>query len=161
CPEPLVERYRNRISGPLLDRIDLHIEVPVPKLSELRGRAGESSATIAARVATARRRQYARLDGEVFPPINAAMGAEETRRFCPLEDAARQLLDRAYHQLGLSARALDRVTKVARTIGDLEGSEEIAIDHVAEAIQYRALDRRAENSRAGFIDPDSMKSGAN
>jgi magnesium chelatase family protein len=146
CPEPLIERYRGRISGPLLDRIDLHIEVPVPRLSELRGRAGERSEVIAARVAVARQRQHTRLDERVFPPINAAMGAEETRRFCPLEESARQLLDQAYHQLGLSARALDRVTKVARTIGDLEGSEEIAVSHVAEAIQYRALDRRAEGA---------------
>ncbi len=144
CPQPLVERYRSRISGPLLDRIDLHVEVPVPKLRELRGRGGESSAAVAERVRQARDRQAARLLGSVSPPINAAMGVEETRRHCALGAESVPLLEQAYQRLGLSARALDRVTKLARTIADLAGSDQIEAAHLAEAIQYRALDRRVD-----------------
>ena len=147
CTEPLIERYRARISGPLLDRIDLHVEVPVPKLEELRGRSGERSETIARRVQKARDLQSERLSGSVSPPINAAMGAEQTRSFCPMGENTKPLLDQAYHQLGLSARALDRITKVARTIADLEGAEDVEVSHLAEAIQYRALDRRSNSFR--------------
>ena len=144
CPPPLIERYRSRISGPLLDRIDLHVEVPAVTLGELRSRPGEDTAAVAARVAEARRRQLERFGPGVASPINAAMGPEALRRHCALDAAAQGLLDAAFDRLGLSARALHRILKVARTIADLAGSDRIAVGHVAEAIQYRALDRRLE-----------------
>ena len=144
CPPPLIERYRSRISGPLLDRIDLHVEVPAVTLGELRSRTGEGTAAVAARVAEARRRQLQRFGPGVASPINAAMSPEALRRHCALDAAAQGLLDAAFDRLGLSARALHRILKVARTIADLAASDRIAVGHVAEAIQYRALDRRLE-----------------
>ncbi|HEX2643462.1 MAG TPA: YifB family Mg chelatase-like AAA ATPase [Thermoanaerobaculia bacterium] len=142
CPLPLIERYRSRVSGPLLDRIDLHVEVPAVTLKELRATAGERTETVAARVAAARAVQLARFGAGISTPINAAMGPEELRRHCPLDPAGRTLLDAAFEKLGLSARALDRILKVARTIADLAGSDSIRTSHLAEAIQYRSLDRR-------------------
>jgi len=160
CPGPLVERYRARVSGPLLDRIDLHIEVPAVSLGELRAGPGERSEAVAARVRAARECQLQRLtsgpsaspssasgDGSDLPtgaPINAALGPEEVRRHCLLDTAGRKLLDTAFERLGLSARALERILKVARTIADLAQEARIQSAHVAEAIQYRALDRRVE-----------------
>lgn len=140
CPPPLIDRYRARISGSLLDRIDLHVEVPAVSLRELRSSAGESSQTVARRVAEARAVQLERF-GPVETPYNAAMGAEALTRFCAVDAAGRALLDAAFEKLGLSARALDRVLKVARTIADLAGSDSLRSTHLAEAIQYRALDR--------------------
>ena len=142
CPPPLVERYRGRVSGPLLDRIDLHVEVPAVSLKELRSSAGESTETVARRVAAARAAQLDRFGLGTPTPNNAAMGPEQLRRFCAVDPAGRALLDRAFERLGLSARALDRVLKVARTIADLAGSDAIRAAHLAEAIQYRSLDRR-------------------
>ncbi len=142
CPPPLVERYRGRVSGPLLDRIDLHVEVPAVSLKELRSSAGESTETVAARVAGARALQVERFGSQVATPTNAAMGPDQLRRFCRVDPAGRALLDAAFEKLGLSARALDRVLKVARTIADLNGSEAVRAAHLAEAIQYRSLDRR-------------------
>jgi magnesium chelatase family protein len=142
CPPPLVERYRGRVSGPLLDRIDLHVEVPAVSLKELRSSAGESTAAVAGRIAAARALQLERFGPSTPTPNNAAMGPEQLRRFCAVDPAGRALLDRAFERLGLSARALDRVLKVARTIADLAGSEAIRAAHLAEAIQYRSLDRR-------------------
>lgn len=142
CPLPAVERYRARISGPLLDRIDLHIEVPALRLAELRARPAEGSATVAGRVAGARERQRARFPPEHPAPVNAQLDAAGVHRFCRLDDAGRTLLEAAFERLGLSARALSRVLKVARTIADLAGAEALAPAHVAEAIQYRGLDRR-------------------
>jgi magnesium chelatase family protein len=142
CPPPLVERYRARISGPLLDRIDLHVEVPAVSLAELRSRPGERSADVAARVLAARERQRSRFGERTSTPINAAMEPEELRRHCRLEQDARKLLDTAFERLHLSARAVTRILKVARTIADLAGAEKIAPGHVGEAIQYRSLDRR-------------------
>jgi magnesium chelatase family protein len=141
CPALLVERYRGRISGPLLDRIDLHVEVPALSLRELRTGGGEGSAVVAARVAAARRIQQQRF-GPVPTPVNATLGPGDLRRHCALDDAGRALLDTAFQRLGLSVRALDRILKVARTIADLAGSESIRNTHLAEAIQYRSLDRR-------------------
>ncbi len=140
CPEGVIERYRARVSGPLLDRIDLQIEVPVPSVAELRAADGETSAVVAARVAAARRRQEARFAGRPLP-TNAAMEAADLRRCCALDDAGQRLADAAFERLGLSARALSRLLKVARTIADLAGGERIAVSHLAEALQYRCLDR--------------------
>ncbi len=145
CPPPLIDRYRGRISGPLLDRIDLHVEVPAVTLSELRGRPSEKSSEVAARVLAARQRQGRRFGERCSSPVNAAMGPEDLRHHCRLEDDARKLLDRAFERLKLSARAVTRILKVARTIADLEGSEQIRSSQVGEAIQYRSLDRRMES----------------
>ncbi|HET9228108.1 MAG TPA: ATP-binding protein, partial [Thermoanaerobaculia bacterium] len=142
CLPQIVERYRGKISGPLLDRIDLHVEVPAVTLKELRSSAGESSESIARRVAAARSIQLERFGAAFSTPVNASMGPELLRRFCVLEPAGRALLDAAFDKLGLSARALDRILKVARTIADLNGSGPIKASHLAEAIQYRSLDRR-------------------
>jgi magnesium chelatase family protein len=142
CPPALVDRYRGRVSGPLLDRIDLHVLVPAVSLRELRSAPGETSEAVAGRVAAARAVQLERFGAETASPINAAMGPEALRRHCALEPAGRALLDRAFEKLGLSARALDRILKVARTIADLGGSDTIRSGHIAEAIQYRCLDRR-------------------
>ena len=142
CLPQLVERYRGKVSGPLLDRIDLHVEVPAVTLKELRASAGESSEAIARRVTTARSLQLERFGAASSTPVNASMGPEALRRHCMLEPAGRALLDAAFDKLGLSARALDRILKVARTIGDLAGSGPIRAPHLAEAIQYRSLDRR-------------------
>jgi len=140
CPGPLVERYRARISGPLLDRIDLQVEVQVPSAAELQGPADEESAIVAERVASARRRQERRFAGRALA-VNAAMDAADVRQWCALPAPAQRILDAAFERFGLSARALGRVLKVARTIADLTGAEAIGATQVAEALQYRCLDR--------------------
>jgi magnesium chelatase family protein len=135
------ERYLARLSRPLLDRIDLHLELPaVPFSALLDGPAGEASATIRERVLRARTLQYERL-ARLSIGSNAEMNAGQVRRFCPLPSDARRLLAEAMTRLGLSARGHDRILKVARTIADLEGRDAIAAEHVAEAILYRSLDR--------------------
>ena len=142
CTPVQIQRYRSRISGPLLDRIDVQIEVPRLKHEELMGNAtGEDSATVRARVMEARERQARRLAGRGIY-CNAHMGARETREFCVLDEAGQNLLARATAQFGLSARAHHRLLKLARTIADLAGEERIGPQHLAEAIQYRILDRR-------------------
>ena len=142
CSPHEVARYRNRISGPLLDRIDLQVEVPAVTMSELKGRAGEPTEIVADRVAAAREVQRTRL-AEVGPvTLNASLPDGLLRRHCRLTAAPQKLLDAAFERLGLSARAVSRVLKVARTIADLRGADEIGAPDVAEAIQYRALDRR-------------------
>jgi magnesium chelatase family protein len=132
-----------KISGPLLDRIDIHIEVPAVQYKELRGgAAAEGSAQIRARVMAARERQQARFSkaGEKIY-ANAQMTTRQIRRYCDLNPDAERLLERAMQQQGLTARAHDRILKVARTIADLENAEHLAVPHLAEAIQYRTLDR--------------------
>ena len=116
--------------------------MPAVSLKELRSSAGEGTATVAGRVAAARALQLERFGPSTPTPNNAAMGPEQLRRFCAVDPAGRALLDRAFERLGLSARALDRVLKVARTIADLAGCEAVRSAHLAEAIQYRSLDRR-------------------
>ncbi len=142
CTPREVEHYRARVSGPLLDRIDMHVEVPAVSLSELKAAAGEASAAVAARVAAARRRQALRLADGAATGVNAALTDRQVRALCHLEGAARGLLDSAFERLGLSARAMSRILKVARTLADLAGRPKIAAADVAEAIQYRTLDRR-------------------
>ena len=144
CTPVQTQRYRNRISGPLLDRIDLQVEVPAVSLPELKGEKGEPSRAVADRVRTARERQTARLAPLGSTRSNAAMQPNELARCCRLTTEAQTLLDTAFERLGLSARALHRVIKVARTIADLGRANEIEPTHVAEAIEYRALDRRLE-----------------
>lgn len=141
CSPGTVYKYLNRISGPLLDRIDMHIEVtPVP-FAELSGYgSGESSADIRKRVVAAREVQARRLDGTSVR-LNASMSGSQLRRFCNLSSDASALLMMAMEKMGLSARAYDRILKLARTIADLESAEDIAPQHIAEAIRYRSLDR--------------------
>jgi len=134
-------RYLARLSRPLLDRIDLHLEIPTLPQPELTGvAAGEPSAAIRTRVVAARARQAARFVGTATH-VNARMSGRQTRRFCPLPPEAARLLGLAVTRLGLSARAHDRLLRVARTIADLEGADTIEAEHVSEAIQYRGLDR--------------------
>jgi magnesium chelatase family protein len=142
CLSPAIERYRSRISGPLLDRIDLHLEVPAVSLRELRAAPGEPSAAVARRIAAARAAQLARFGAASPNPVNAAMTADDLRCHCRPDTAGQRLLDEAFQKLGLSVRALDRILKVARTLADLAGAPSLRPAHLAEAIQYRALDRR-------------------
>ena len=142
CSPQQVSRYLSRVSGPLLDRLDLHIEVPPVEFDELASSAAaEPSAKIRERVNRARAIQNERFAGTGISS-NSRMNARQLREFCPLHDRARALLKNACERIGLSARAYDRVLKVARTIADLDGSEVILPVHAAEAVQYRSLDRK-------------------
>ena len=143
CAPPAIQRYMSRISGPLLDRIDIHVEVPAVKIEELAAkRDGERSELVRDRVEAARERQRQRFDGEPHIFANAHMGSKALRRYCPLPADGEDLLTSAINRLGLSARAYDRIIKVARTIADIAGSGTIQTPHLAEAIQYRSLDRQ-------------------
>jgi magnesium chelatase family protein len=136
-----IQRYVSKVSGPLLDRIDIHIDVPAVKFRELSSDAhGESSEEIRKRVVYARRTQLERFAGEkIFS--NAQMTPRLIRKYCLIDAASKTLLENVITRLGLSARAYDRILKVSRTLADLEGKEKIAAEHVSEAIQYRTLDR--------------------
>ncbi len=143
CSPREIHNYLNRISGPLLDRIDLHVEVPQVKFREIAAdRSGETSAQIRARVIAARKRQQARFAHKPKITCNARMGSKEIKEFCQIDEHTKELLKFAMAELNLSARAYDRILKVARTIADLAGSDRILADHVSEAIQYRTLDRQ-------------------
>ncbi|MGO8926476.1 MAG: YifB family Mg chelatase-like AAA ATPase [Limisphaerales bacterium] len=138
-----IQNYLARVSGPLLDRIDLHIEVPPVKFREITSeRTGEMSAQIRERVIAARQRQQARFKDKPKISCNARMGSRELKSYCALDAATMELLKFAMTDLNLSARAYDRILKVARTIADLAGSDRIASEHISEAIQYRSLDRQ-------------------
>ncbi len=142
CAPAQIQRYRARISGPLLDRIDLHVEAPALAVAELReARPGESSAAMRARVETARTQQRARFS-ETTTRANARMTHAQIKRYCPLDSTLGDMLQHAMEELNLSARAFDRIIKVARTIADLAGADDIAANHLLEAIQYRSLDRQ-------------------
>jgi len=161
CTPGVIQRYVSKISGPLLDRIDIHIDVPAVKYRELRGEeSAESSTEIRARVERARKMQLERF-GKDRPPgrsagdarpggppaadagiyANAQMSTRLLRRYCQIDEASEKLLETAITRMGLSARAHDRILKVARTIADLEGATAITSRNIAEAVQYRSLDR--------------------
>ncbi|KAA0231271.1 YifB family Mg chelatase-like AAA ATPase [bacterium] len=143
CTPLQVQKYLARVSGPLLDRIDIHIEVPAVKFAELAGEAtGETSEKIRARVEEARQRQLQRFHQRQHLFCNARMESKDIRKFCRVDEQGEALLKMAITKLGLSARAYDRILKVARTIADLEGCEDIMPQFVSEAIQYRSLDRQ-------------------
>ena len=141
CTYPQIHRYRSKISGPLLDRIDIHVEVPaVPYKDLMRESNAEPSADIQNRVAAARALQSQRFARtKIF--CNAQMNSRHIKKYCKIDDASRSLLESAIDKLGLSARAFNRILKIARTIGDLEAKPKIQVDHISEAIQYRNLDR--------------------
>lgn len=135
-----MERYLAKLSGPLLDRIDIHVEAPaVPWKSLASAPTGTSTAQMREQVAKARDRQIARQDAGV---PNSRLSGKQLDKFAPIQDQARALLGQAMSELGLSARAYDKIRRVARTIADLDESDEIRADHVSEAVGYRLLDRR-------------------
>ncbi len=141
CSAPQVQKYRQRISGPLLDRIDIHVEVPAVQYKELSGKTnGESSVDIRKRIEGARGVQQKRF-GKMKASCNARMTTKMIKTFCALDDSSADLLKMAMTELNFSARAYDRILKVARTISDLENAENIQPEHISEAIQYRTLDR--------------------
>ena len=141
CTMPQILRYRSRISGPLMDRIDIHIEVPAVRYRDLTGEAsGENSETIKGRVNRARELQRLRFNGKRIY-CNAQMTPRYLKKYCQIGEDSKALLEQAIDKLGLSARAYTRILKIARTIADLESVEEITAQHIAEAIQYRSLDR--------------------
>ncbi len=142
CSAQQLQRYRARVSGPLLDRIDIHVEVPPVRYADLTAdEPAEPSSAIRERVNAARARQQSRFAGTSVPH-NAAMSVRDIRQHCQLDDAGDRLLEQAMQHFGLSARAHDRIRKVARTIADLDGAATITSTHLSEAIQYRTLDRR-------------------
>jgi magnesium chelatase family protein len=141
CTPLQIQRYRSKVSGPLLDRIDIQVEVPGLRYQELASKEpGESSDVIRRRVNQARAIQLQRFEKTKIH-ANAQMGTREIKRYCAVSDDAERLLETAINKLGLSARAYSRVLKVGRTIADLAGAEDIESSHIAEAIQYRSLDR--------------------
>lgn len=142
CREGAAAKYLSKVSGPLLDRIDIHIEVPPVDFDKLSDSTrGETSAQIKARVEAARKIQQERLKG-TSANCNAQMNSAMTREFCKASDSAMKMLQMAFDRLGLSARAYDKILRVARTVADLDKSEIIEANHIAEAIQYRSLDRK-------------------
>ena len=142
CTPPMIQRYVSKISGPLLDRIDIHIEVPAVKYKELRApSSSEDSAAVRQRVIAAREKQFERFRTEKKTYANAQMMAKLIRKHCTISAEGEKLLENAITRLGLSARAHDRILKVARTIADLDGGIDIEPKHLSEAIQYRTLDR--------------------
>ena len=142
CTPPMIQRYVSKISGPLLDRIDIHIEVPAVKYKELRAPFSvEDSACVRQRVIAARNRQLERFQNEKKRYANAQMMPKMIRKHCAISPEGEKLLENAITRLGLSARAHDRILKVARTIADLDRGGSVEPRHLSEAIQYRTLDR--------------------
>ena len=142
CSPMQVSRYKSRLSGPLLDRIDLTVNLNPVKYTDWNKKSeGDSSAQIRARVLAAREIQRKRFAGSPTP-ANAFMTPREIKEFCPLPPAADKVLETAMRKLGLSARSLDKILKTARTIADLEGKQDIEVKHLVEVMQYRPLDRK-------------------
>src|SRR5436190_8313754 len=153
CAEGSIQRYMSKVSGPLLDRIDIHVEVPTVKIEELgKKSSGEPSKTIRARVLQARDRQLERYKSALAPGgnrrifKNADLPSKMVEEYCEVGDEGRQVLKMAMSRMGYSARAYDRILKVARTIADLSDSSSISTAHLQEAIQYRSLDRQFWNA---------------
>jgi len=143
CSPTQIQKYRNKISGPLLDRIDIHVEVPSVRYQELASLdKGEPSAAIRARVIQARAIQQDRFAHSRKVHCNADMGSKETQKYCVPSSDAQDLLKMAITDLNFSARAYDRILKVSRTIADLDHADTIGPQHISEAIQYRSLDRQ-------------------
>ncbi|MBD3385284.1 magnesium chelatase, partial [candidate division KSB1 bacterium] len=142
CTVPQIRKYMSRISGPLLDRVDIHLEVPAVKYKELRSqKSGETSRQVRDRVEITRRVQQQRFKDHPSLFCNARMESRDIHKYCQIDAASHDLMKRAINNLGLSARAYDRILKVARTIADLEKCPHISAEHISEAIQYRNLDR--------------------
>lgn len=142
CPPGIVQKYLNKISGPLLDRIDIHVEVTPVSYTELAAeRISEKSHAVRERVIRAREIQSKRYENSEGVHCNAQISSRQLREVCRIDEAGNQLLKTAMERLGLSARAYDRILKVARTVADLDNSANIETTHLAEAIQYRSLDR--------------------
>lgn len=138
-----IQNYLGKVSGPLLDRIDMHVEVPAVKFREISSeRTGEPSATIRDRVILARRRQQERFKGRAKISCNARMTTRDLKQHCALDATSMEMLKYAMADMKLSARAYDRILKLARTIADLAGAETISSEHLAEAVQLRSLDRQ-------------------
>ncbi len=141
CNDLQVRRYQSRISGPLLDRIDMHLDVGEVEFQELHKKnRSETSADIRKRVNMARKRQQLRFRDDVLIKANGLMGARDIEKYCPICRQSQQLLEKSIDRLGLSARAYHRILKLSRTIADLEESDRIAFSHVAEAVGYRRGD---------------------
>ena len=139
----MIQKYVSKISGPLLDRIDIHIEVPALTYDELKERSsGEKSVVIRKRVNMARKRQLKRYKDRKGMYCNAQLSSKDIRRYCEIDTSCDELLRAAISKFGLSARAYDRILKVSRTIADIEDSPNIEPFHISEAIQYRTLDRK-------------------
>ncbi len=155
CNSVSIQKYMAKISGPLLDRIDLHIEVPAIPFEELSAKEdGEASNIVRQRVQQARNLQIKRFIKDAHIHSNADMSPKMIRTICLIDKTSAELLRTAITNLGLSARAYDRILKVSRTIADLGGSDQIQADHISEAIQYRTLDRRCGCSE--LVSPSSL-----
>ena len=142
CPQGAPAKYLSKVSGPLLDRLDIHIEVPQVDFKKLSDdEKGESSAEIKKRVDRARKIQQKRFEGTDIK-CNAKMSASMTRKYCKIDEKEKAFLEQSFEKLGLSARAYDKILRVARTIADLDGCENIELIHLTEAVQYRSLDRK-------------------
>jgi len=148
CSENEVKRYLNRISGPILDRIDVTIEAPRVDIRQLsQEQPNESSTTIRARVMEARERQNRRYAGTRFR-FNADLGSGDIKRYCPLGSAEQELMENVFFKMNLSARAYHKIIKVARTIADLDGADDIGATHLCEAVSYRTNDAKYWNGGA-------------
>ncbi|MFQ5862635.1 MAG: ATP-binding protein, partial [Candidatus Brocadiales bacterium] len=141
CTPHQIQKYVSRVSGPLLDRIDIHVEVPALESKDLKSdQTGETSTALRDKVKAARDTQYKRLNGHGHT-TNAQMSGKLVKEYCVLDGEAETLLHQAMMELGISARGYNKILKISRTIADLEGSEKVRLEHISEAIQYRSLDR--------------------